>query len=347
MEFTVEQLAGMLEGKVVGDGSLKIRNLKKIQDGAEGDVSFLSNPKYEKYAYSTQATALIVNEAFSPKPTVNASLIVVKDPYLSFTILLEEYHKFIQFQKTGVEEPSFMDPSSTIGSEAYRGAFSYIGAKTTIGDNVKIYPQAYIGDHVTVGDNTIIYPGVKIYPNTVIGKNCVLHAGVVLGSAGFGYAPLEDGSYRNIPQLGNVTLGNFVHIGANSTLDGATMQGDSTSVDDGSKIDNLVQLGHNVAIGKHTVIAAQTGVSGSTKIGDFCVVGGQVGFAGHIEIANKTSIGAQSGVLKSTKEGEKLFGSFAIDARSYISSYAVFKKLPELNRRLKELEEKILNLPTI
>jgi len=347
MEFTVAQLAEMLDGSVVGDSTIKINNLKKIQDGVGGSISFLSNPKYEKHIYLTQASAVIVSDEFEPSQDLSATLIKVKDPYLSFTVLLEEYHKFIQFQKTGIEQPSYRSDGSTIGKDVYLGAFSYVGAGASIGNNVKIYPQVYIGDKVTVGDNTIIHPGAKLYADTIIGKNCVIHSGVVLGSDGFGFAPQKDGTYKVIPQMGNVVLGDFVHVGSNSTIDCATMEGDSTMVQEGSRIDNLVQLGHNVAVGKHTVIAAQTGVSGSTRIGDYCVIGGQVGFAGHIEIANKTSIGAQSGVLKSTKEGDKIFGTYAIDARAWISCFAVFKKLPEISRRLKELEEKILNLPTV
>ena len=347
MEFTIAQLAEMLGGKIVGDGSVKINNLKKIQEGVEGSICFISNPKYEKYIYSSDASAVIVGEDFEPKKKILPVLIHVKDPYLGFTILLEEYHKFIQFQKTGIEEPSFRSDKAQIGEDVYQGAFSYIGSGTSIGNNVKIYPQVYIGDNVTIGNNTIIHPGAKIYASAKIGKNCVIQSGAVLGSYGFGYAPQTDGSYKDIPQMGNVTLGDFVHIGANSTIDCATMQGDSSDIEEGTKIDNLVHLGHNTSVGKHTVIAALTGVSGSTRIGDFCVIGGQVGFAGHIEIANNTSIGAQSGVLKSSKEGDNLFGTYAMEARSWISSYAVFKKLPEINKRLKELEEKILNLSTV
>ncbi len=347
MEFTVAQVAVMLDGQVVGDNSIKINTLKKIQEGVPGSISFLSNPKYESFIYSTDASAVIVDTNFKPKQELSTTLIKVDDPYLSFTLLLEEYHKFISFRKTGIEEPSFIGENVTLGPECYRGAFSYIGSNCTIGENVKIYPHTYIGDNVEIGSNTIVHSGAKIYANSIIGKNCVLHSGVVLGGAGFGYALQDDGSYKTIPQLGNVEIGNFVHVGSNTTIDCATLNGDSTTIGDGTKLDNLVQLGHNTKIGKHTVIAAQTGVSGSTTIGDYCVIGGQVGFAGHINIANHTSIGAQAGVLKNTKEGDQLFGTFAINVKSWISSYAVFKKLPELNRRLKELEEKILNLPTV
>ena len=348
MEYTVDQIARMLDGKIEGNGSENIRMLKKIQEATKGSITFLSNPKYEKYIYSSDASAIIVGEEFEPKHALKTTLIRVNDPYLSFTILLEEYHRFLSFQKTGVESPSFIGKNSTTGDNIYRGAFTYIGDNTQIGNDVKIYPHTYIGDQVKIGDNTILHSGVRIYSKCIIGSNCVLHAGAVVGSDGFGYAPQKDGSYKAIPQLGNVVIGNFVHLGANTTIDCATLDGDSTVVGEGTKLDNLVQLGHNVCIGKHTVIASQAGISGSTKIGDYCVIGGQVGFAGHLVIDNHTSIGAQAGVSKSTKkEGEKLLGSFAIDYRNYLNSYAVFKKLPELNKRLKELEEKIVNLPTV
>jgi len=348
MEFTVNQIAQMLDGKVDGDGSRKIKTLKKIQEGTKGSISFLSNPKYESFIYDTYASAVIVDNKFTPKKKLSTTIIRVNDPYLSFSVLLEEYHHFISFQKFGVETPSFIGVNTKTGDKIYRGAFSYIGDNARIGKNVKIFPHAYIGDNVVIGDNTILHSGVKIYSECKVGSNCVLHSGTVIGGDGFGFALQKDGSYKTIPQLGNVVIRDFVHIGSNTTIDCATMAGDSTMILEGVKLDNLVQIGHNVSIGKHTVIAAQTGISGSTKTGDYCIIAGQVGFSGHIEISNHTSVGAQAGVLKSTKaEGEKLLGSFAIDVKNYISSYAVFKKLPELNRRLKELEEKILNLPTV
>lgn len=347
MEFSVAQLAGILGGEIVGNGEEKVNMLATIQEAKKGQVSFLSNPKYENFIYETQATAVIVAKDFSPKEEVSAALIKVDDPYLAFTVLLEEYHKFISYQKKGVEEPSFIGDKSTTGLEIYRGAFSYIGDNVTVGDNVKIYPQAYIGDNVTIGDNTILHAGVKIYSGSKIGRNCVLNSGVVIGSDGFGFAPKEDGSYKTIPQMGNVVIGDNVHIGANTVIDCAALPSDSTVIGNGTKLDNLIQIAHNVKIGKNTVIAAQTGVSGSTEIGDNCVFGGQVGIAGHINIANKTSIGAQAGLGKSVKkEGEKLFGSPAYGVTDYYKSYAVFKNLPDLNIRLKQLEEKTLNLPT-
>ncbi len=348
MEFTVNQLARMLDGKIEGNGSEKIQLLKKIQEATKGSITFLSNPKYEKYIYTSDASAILVDQEFEPKQTLKTTLIRVNDPYLSFTILLEEYHRLLNFQKTGVESPSFIGENTTTGDDLYRGAFSYIGDDVQIGNNVKIYPHTYIGDQVKIGDNTILYSGVRIYSKCIIGLNCILQAGAVVGSDGFGYAPQKDGSYKTIPQLGNVVIGDFVHLGANTTIDCATLEGDSTVVGEGTKLDNLVQLGHNVSIGKHTVIASQAGISGSTNIGDYCIIGGQAGFAGHLVIHNHTGVGAQAGVTKNTKkEGEKLLGSFAIDIRGYINSYAVFKKLPELNKRLKELEEKIVNLPIV
>ncbi len=346
MEFTVSQIAFLLGGEVHGNGEEKINMLAKIQEAQPGQISFLSNPKYEPYIYETNASAVIVRKDFNAKKSLKSTLIKVEDPYSAFTVLLEEYHKFISFQKVGVEEPSFVGKNTTIGEDVYRGAFSYIGSNVTIGKNVKIYPNAYIGDNTTIGDNTIINAGVKIYPDTKIGHHCVIHSGTIIGSDGFGFAPQADGSYKAIPQMGNVQIGNHVDIGANVVIDCATFHGDSTKIADGVKLDNLVQIAHNVSIGQHTVIAALTGISGSTQIGDNCIIGGQAGLGGHLKIANNTSIAAQSGVAKSTKEGDKIWGSPAIDIIKYQRAYSIFKNLPDLNHRLKQLEEKILNLPT-
>jgi UDP-3-O-[3-hydroxymyristoyl] glucosamine N-acyltransferase len=347
MEFTVNQIAALLGGEVRGEGAEKINMLAKIQDAKKGQLAFLSNPKYENYIYQTQASAVIVKKDFVPRKKINTSLIIVDDPYSSFTALLEEYHRQVSFQKSGVEEPSFIGSNSTAGEKIFRGAFSYIGNNVKIGINVKIYPHAYVGDNTVIGDNTIIYSGVKIYADTRIGSNCVLHSGVVIGSDGFGFAPQADGTYKTIPQMGNVVIEDDVHIGANTVIDCATLMGDSTIIHQGVKLDNLIQIAHNVEIGKNTVIAAQTGISGSSKLGEHNILGGQVGIAGHLHIANNTSIGAQAGIAKSVKEeGEKLIGSPAIDIKEYFKSYALFKKLPDLDKRLKQLEEKILNLPT-
>jgi len=342
MEFTINQVAAMLGGEVKGNGNARINMLAKIQDAKEGQIAFLSNPKYEQFIYTTNASAVIIKKDFVPRKEIAASLILVDDPYTSFTLLLEEYHKLITFQKSGVEQPSFIGDNSTVGKNIYRGAFSYIGNKVKIGDNVKIYPHAYVGDNVVIGDNTVLHPGVKLYADTRVGKNCVIHSGAVIGSDGFGFAPQENGTYKAIPQLGNVIIEDNVAIGGNTVIDCATMFGYSTVIRQGVKLDNLIQIAHNVEIGKNTVIAAQTGVSGSTKIGENCVLAGQVGIAGHLILANRTSLGAQAGVSKSiTKEDEKLIGYPAIDVKEYFRSYAVFKQLPDLNYRLRELEKKI------
>jgi len=341
MEFTVNQIAEMLGGEVKGNGGEKVNMLAKIQDAKRGQIAFLSNPKYEQYIYTTHASAVIVKRDFTPKKDIPSTLILVDDPYISFTKLLEEYHKLVSFQKTGIEQPSFIGENSSAGANVYRGAFSYVGNNTIVGDNVKIYPHVFIGDNVSIGNNTILHSGVKIYSDTKIGNNCVIHSGTVIGSDGFGFAPQEDGTYKTIPQLGNVIIEDNVAIGANTVIDCATLFGDSTFVRSGVKLDNLIQVAHNVAIGKNTVIAAQTGISGSTKIGDNCVIAGQVGVAGHLIIANNTSIAAQSGILKTNKPGDKLMGAPAFDFKDYMRSYAVFKILPDINYRLADLEKKM------
>jgi UDP-3-O-[3-hydroxymyristoyl] glucosamine N-acyltransferase len=341
MEFTVDQIAGLLNGEVKGAGSEKIFRLAKIQDARKGDIAFLSNPRYEPFIYTTQASAVIVKKDFVPKRDLAVSLILVDDPYLGFTRLLEEYHKLISFQKTGVEQPSFMDETSTAGDLVYRGAFSYIGRHVKIGNNVKIYPHSFIGDGVTIGDNTIIHSGVKIYAGVRIGSQCEIHSGAVVGSAGFGFAPQPDGTYKAIPQMGNVIIENQVSIGANTVIDCATFYGDATLIREGVKMDNLIQIAHNVEVGKNTVIAAQSGISGSTKVGENCVFGGQVGIAGHLVIAGDTHIGAQAGIGRNIEEsGQRLLGSPAFDIKDYWRSYAIFKKLPALAKSLHELEKR-------
>ncbi|MDZ4716337.1 MAG: UDP-3-O-(3-hydroxymyristoyl)glucosamine N-acyltransferase [Cytophagales bacterium] len=342
MEFTLNQIATILQGEVRGDGNQKINMLAKIQDAKQGQISFLANPKYEQYIYTTHASAIIVQKDFQPKKKIQSSLVLVEDPYSSFTVLMEEYHKMISYQKVGVEQPSFISENVVIGKDCYRGAFSYIGNQVTLGDNVKIYPQVFIGDRVTIGNDVILHPNVKIYADSKIGNQCVIHSGTVIGSDGFGFAPQEDGSYKNIPQLGNVVIEDCVTIGANTVIDCATLLGDSTIIRKGVKLDNLIQVAHNVEIGKNTVIAAQSGISGSSKVGENCMIAGQVGIAGHLVIANGTSLGAQAGISKSiTEEGQRLLGYPAIDIKEYFRSYAVFKRLPDLGHRLRELEKKV------
>ncbi|AKQ46338.1 UDP-3-O-(3-hydroxymyristoyl) glucosamine N-acyltransferase [Rufibacter radiotolerans] len=339
MEFTVQQIADLLRGQVLGDGNAKVSRLAKIEEGTPGSLSFLSNTKYEPYLYTTGATAVIVSKNLEIKQSVSTNLIQVEDPYSSFSTLLEIYQQAVAASREGVEEPCFIGQNSTIGARHYRGAFSYIGKNCRIGEGVHIYPHAYIGDNVTIGDNTVIYAGVKIYPDTVIGSHCTLNAGCVIGSDGFGFAPQKDGSYKAIPQTGNVVLGDHVRIGANTTVDCATMG--STIIGTGSKIDNLVQVAHNVEIGKHTVVAAQTAFAGSSKVGDYCTIAGQVGVVGHVKIANKTIVGAKSGISKDIKEeGTFVQGAPAFDYKQNLRAMAVFRKLPELQKQVDELREK-------
>jgi UDP-3-O-[3-hydroxymyristoyl] glucosamine N-acyltransferase len=347
MEFTIDQIARMLGGEVKGNGSETVNMLARIQEAKKGQITFLANPKYEQFIYTTLASAVIVNKDFTPKKPIASTLVVVEDAYISFTSLLEEYHKLMSFQKTGIEQPSYVGENVVTGENIYRGAFSYIGNNVRIGKNVKIYPHVFVGDDVVIGDNTILHPHVKLYAGTQIGSYCEIHSGTVIGSDGFGFAPQEDGTYKAIPQMGNVIIEDHVSIGANTVVDCATMSGDATIVRSGVKLDNLIQVAHNVEIGKNTVIAAQSGISGSTKVGENCVIAGQVGLAGHLAIANRTSIGAQSGILKSvTKEGQQIIGYPAFDKKEYFRAYAVFKQLPDLNARLRELQNKLQRLET-
>jgi UDP-3-O-[3-hydroxymyristoyl] glucosamine N-acyltransferase len=339
MEFTVQQIADLLNGHVEGNAASRIRNLSKIEEAQEGDLSFLSNPKYESFLYQTRASAVIIAHNFELKAPVSPALIRVEDPYSAFTRLLEEYQRAVNSLRQGEEQPCFLGSDSTLGDHYYRGAFSYIGSRCRIGANVKIFPHVYIGDNVRIGDNTILYAGAKVYSDTVIGRHCTIHAGVVIGSDGFGFAPQKDGSYKDIPQIGNVIIEDHVNIGANTTIDCATMG--STIIRTGTKIDNLVQIAHNVEIGRHTVIAAHSAIAGSSKVGDHCVIAGQVGIVGHITIANRTTIGAQSGVSKSIKkEGTIIQGSPAFDYKENLRAITVFRKLPELQKLIDELKER-------
>jgi UDP-3-O-[3-hydroxymyristoyl] glucosamine N-acyltransferase len=343
MKFTVKQIAHLLNGEVRGNDSLIINQLSKIEEGSQGDISFLANAKYEPFLYTTNATAVIVSQDFEPKKDFSTTLIVVKNAYTAFTQLLEEYQKILNFSKKGIEQPVFVGKNTTIGEEIYQGAFSYIGKNCKIGTNVKIYPQVYISDNVSIGDNTILYAGVKVYENCIIGNHCVVHSGAIIGSDGFGFAPQADGTYKTIPQLGNVILEDNVSIGSNSTIDCATMG--STIIRKGAKIDNLVQIAHNVEIGENTVIAAQTGVAGSTKIGKNCVIAGQVGVNGHITVADGTKVGGQAGVTRSVKkEGISINGTPAFELHDYLRSMSVLRKLPALEKQIRALEEQIEEL---
>lgn len=340
MEFTVKQIAGLLGGEIEGDENLRISQLSKIEEGISGSISFLSNPKYEPYLYTTEASAVIVDKSFEPKKAFKTTLIRVESSYTAFTQLLQQYERIIKGDKRGIEQPSYIGEGSELGENPYLGAFAYVGSNCKIGKNVKIYPQAYIGDNVKIGDGTVIHSGVKIYNNTIIGKNCTFFANAVIGSDGFGFAPLPDGSYKTIPQLGNVVIEDNVSIGAGTTIDCATMG--STFIRQGVKLDNLVQVGHNVEIGKNTVIAAQAGIAGSTKIGEQCVIGGQAGFNGHIAVPKGTKVGGQAGITRTwEEEGLSLNGTPALELKDSLRSAAIFRKLPLLEKRVHDLEKQI------
>lgn len=345
MEFTARQISELLHGKVEGNAEVKVDRLSKIEEGTPGSLSFLANPKYAQFIYSTNASAVIVNADFVPEHPVKATLIMVENAYQSFVKLLEIYNQ-IQRDKKGIEQPSFIAANSQIGESCYVGAFAYIGQNARIGNNVKIYPQVYIGDNVSIGDNTTLFAGVKVYSDCIIGRECTLHTGTVIGADGFGFMPNSENQYNKVAQIGNVILEDHVEVGANTTIDRATLG--STIIRKGVKLDNLIQIAHNVEIGENTVIAAQTGVAGSTKIGKDCMIGGQVGIVGHISIADKVKIAAQSGIGSSiTTEGEIVQGSPAFNIGEYKRTYVVFRKLPQLEKKIKELEQMIAELKQI
>lgn len=342
MEITVGQLAQLIGGQVEGNPDVKVSTFSPIEEAGPGSLTFLSNPKYNHHLYTTHASAVLVSNDFAPEKEYAPVLIRVADVYSTLSLLLEKFNTQ-QINKTGREEPSYVAKDATLGKDAYVGAFAYVGEKSKIGNGVKIFPQVYVGDNVEIGEGTVVYAGAKIYSNTKIGKNCILHAGCVLGSDGFGFAPQPDGSYKKIPQTGNVILGDNVEIGANTTIDRATMK--STIIENGVKLDNLIQVAHNVEIGENTAIAAQAGISGSTKLGKRNVIGGQVGIVGHITTADGTQVGAQSGISKSiTEPDRKWFGSPADDYKQAIRASVVFKKLPELYDEIKQLKAELQRL---
>jgi UDP-3-O-[3-hydroxymyristoyl] glucosamine N-acyltransferase len=340
MKFTAEQIAGILEGEIVGNTNVEVSRLSKIEEGTEGSLTFLSNPKYTHFIYTTKASITIVNDTFVPESPLDTTLIKVADAYKAFSKLLEFYNQ-VKLNKNGIETPSFISESATYGENLYLGSFSYIGDNVILGDNVKVYPGSFIGDNVNIGHNVIIFAGAKIYSETVIGNNCTIHSGAVIGADGFGYAPNEDGTYSKIPQIGNVIIEDNVDIGANSTVDRATLG--STVIRTGVKIDNQVQIAHNVEIGKNTVIAAQSGIAGSTKLGENCMIGGQVGIVGHLTIGNNVRIQAQSGVGRNIKNNEVLQGSPTFGYSDFSKSYVYFKNLPKMAREIEELKKEIIN----
>lgn len=333
----------LINGKTEGDPQASVGSFGKIEEAVAGQLAFLANPKYEEFLYSTGATVIIVNETLELKQPVKGTLVRVPDAYSAFASLLTKYQEIEAQQLTGIQEPSYRAASAKIGKNVFIGAFAYLGEGVVIGDHVKIHPQVYIGNNVRIGDHTVLHPGVKIYHHCIIGAHVTVHAGSIIGGDGFGFAPQADGTFKKVPQIGNVEIEDYVEIGANATIDRATIG--STVIRTGAKLDNLIQIAHNVDIGHHTVIAAQAGVSGSTKIGSGVMIGGQAGIVGHLQIADGARINAQSGVTKSIKTpGGAVTGSPAHEYTSALRSQAVSRKLPEMEKRLKELEEQIRQL---
>lgn len=344
MQFTAQQIATLIEGEIAGNPDATVSKVAKIEEAGQDDLSFIANPKYEDYLYSSNASVIIINRSLQPEKDVKATLIKVKDAYSSFALLLEKYNELLSNgNKSGIDSTASVASSAKIGKGVYIGALCVIGENAEISDNAQIYPGCIIGDDVKIGNRSRLYSGVKVYDRCIIMDNVVIHSGTVLGSDGFGFAPQKDRTYRKIPQIGNVVIEDNVEIGSNCTIDRATMG--STYIRKGVKLDNLIQIAHNVDIGENTVIAAQTGVSGSTKIGKNCIIGGQVGIVGHIHIADNTSINAQSGVSKSIKTaGTAITGSPAYDYKSSLKSQAIFRNLPELQERLSNLEKMVVEL---
>jgi len=349
MNFTAKEIALFLNGEIEGDASVSVNNISKIEEGKKGTLSFLANPKYENYLYTTDSSIVLVNKSLKLQKEVKATIIRVEDAYKAFASLLEMYQQSKQQQLSGIHEKSSIRENVSLGENVYVGEFVVIANNSKIGDNTKIHPQVYIGENVEIGENTIIYHGVKIYDDCKIGSNCIIHAGAVIGADGFGFVPQEDGKHKKVPQVGNVIIEDFVEIGANTTIDRATLG--STIIRKGAKLDNLIQAAHNVEIGESCFIAAQTGISGSTKIGKRVWAGGQVGFAGHIKIADDVKIGAQSGIAGNIKkEGAVVQGYPAIPLVNFQKSSIAFKSLPDLRREfyslkreLEELKEQLKN----
>jgi UDP-3-O-[3-hydroxymyristoyl] glucosamine N-acyltransferase len=337
MKFTVDQIATMIQGAVEGDGKQYITGFDKIEEGKAGSISFLSNPKYESYLYNTDATAVIVASDLELKSNVKSTLIRVKEPYVAFTILLQKYQEMMAERETGIKLTAHIADGNNLGNDVFIGHLAFVDSRSSIGNRTSIYNHVSIGKNVHIGDNCMIYPGVVIYNDTVIGNNVIIHANAVVGADGFGHAPQADGTYKAIPQLGNVVIEDDVSIGANATIDRATMG--STIIRKGVKIDNLVQIAHNVEIGANTAIAAQTGISGSTKIGENCLIGGQVGVAGHLSIAPKTIITGQSGVTKSIKTPGQTMGGFpATNNVDNLKRSALIRQLPELFEKINKIK---------
>jgi UDP-3-O-[3-hydroxymyristoyl] glucosamine N-acyltransferase len=336
LKFTAKQISEILDGEVEGNPNQEVFKLSKIEEGETGSLTFLSNPKYNSYLYTTKASIAIVNKDFIPEKEIETTLVRVEDAYKAFTKLLEYYNQ-IKLHKSGIETPSFIDKTANYGQEVYIGAFAYISKNVIIGDNVKVYPNVFIGDNVRVGDDTTIFSGAKIYSESEIGKHCTIHSGVIIGSDGFGFVPNEKGEYNKVPQIGNVIIEDHVDIGSGTTIDRATLG--STIIRRGVKLDNQIQIAHNVEVDQNTVIAAQTGIAGSTRIGKNCQIGGQVGIVGHISIGDNVKIQAQSGISRSINDDVAVQGSPALPYSDYNKSYVYFKNLPSLVKRIDALEK--------
>ncbi|MFV0604494.1 MAG: UDP-3-O-(3-hydroxymyristoyl)glucosamine N-acyltransferase [Niabella sp.] len=342
MVFTASQIALLINGHVEGEANAQVTSFGKIEEAGNGQLSFLANPKYEDFLYKTKASIIIINDLLELKQPVNATLIRVKDAYSAFATLLTKYQEIKKQQLSGIQNPSYISPTATYGENVFIGTFAYLSENVKIGNNTKIYPGAFLGENVIIGDNTIVNAGVKIMEDCVIGSHVTIHAGTVIGSDGFGFAPQADGSFVKVPQIGNVVVEDYVEIGANSTIDRATIG--STIIKKGAKLDNLIQIAHNVEIGNNSVVAAQAGVSGSTKVGNNVMIGGQAGIVGHLQIGNGAKINAQSGVSKNIEPGKAVTGSPAYDYTSALRSQALSRKLPELEKKIKELETTIQQL---
>ncbi len=337
MEFSARQLCDLLQGELEGNPDVRVSSLSKIEEGTPGTLSFLANPKYAEYLYTTQASIVLIAKDLVLEKPVSSTLIRLDDVYSSFTKLLEMYHQKMA-EKKGIEQPSFIEASAQYHDDIYIGAFAYIGKNVKLGVGVRIHPHVYIGDNVEIGAGTVLHDGVKIYHSCKVGAACTFHAGVIIGADGFGFAPQSENLYLKVPQIGNVVIEDHVEIGANTCIDRATLG--STYIRKGVKLDNLIQIAHNVDIGENTVIAAQTGIAGSTKIGKDCMIGGQVGIIGHITIADRVKIAAQSGIGASiTREGDIVQGSPSFGIGEYKRAYVVFKKLPEIEKRIETLEK--------
>jgi UDP-3-O-[3-hydroxymyristoyl] glucosamine N-acyltransferase len=342
MNFSASQIALIINGKIEGNANASVTSFGKIEEAKEGQLAFLANPKYEEYLYTTQASVIIISQTLELKQNINATLIRVPDAYTAFATLLFKYQEMMTQQMNGIQQPSYIAKTASYGENVFIGAFTYLGENVKIGNNTKIFPNAFIGDNVKIGNGTIIHPGVKIYKDCVIGNHVTIHAGTVIGSDGFGFAPQADGSFKKVPQIGNVVIEDDVEIGANTTIDRATIG--STIIKSGAKLDNLIQIAHNVEVGNSTVIAAQAGVSGSTKIGKGAMIGGQAGIVGHLQIGDGAKINAQSGVSKSIEAGKAVTGSPAHDYTAALRSQALSRNLPELEKRVKELEALVKQL---